>query len=284
MTKQLTMNQKKKLHRKKSRARKMRNVLRLLIVILAVGIFILAGLVVVEFFGKRASTTTVEGANLNQTRNNQSESKDIAEQVDLTDFDFSEEEMSALKDKEIVIDAGHGGTDSGTIGPKTGVYESKLNMQVASRMEKVLTAFGIKVIMTRENTGTQEMPSDKGLTWEQRGSIIKNAKADLLLSIHHNYNETSAKIHGVQVLFRESGTKDFAVALQEKYNQELQIQMDYLQDEYRVLSYGKQPGVIIECGFFSNKEEEKKLQTAEYQNWLVKTTVEAVAEYFTKNP
>ena len=284
MTKQLTIKQKEKLNQQKNRARKLRNALRLLIVILAIGILVLTGLVLVEFIGRGDSTANVEGANLNQTQENKVKSEVPVDQLKLADFDFSQEEIEAIKGKKIVLDAGHGGTDSGTIGPKTGVYESKLNMQVASRLEKVLKMLGVEVVMTRENTGTQENPSDKGLTWEQRGAAIKNANADLLLSIHHNYNESSAKIHGVQVLFRKSASEELAVALQEKYNQELQIQMDYLQAEYRVLSYGKQPGVIIECGFFSNKEEEKKLQTAEYQDWLVDTTAKAVAEYFIKHP
>jgi len=284
MKKQLTSNQKKKLQRKKNRARKLRNTLRILIVLLTIGIFVLAGLVLMEFMGKGTSTTNVEGANLNQIQDDKAKSEAPEKELKLADFDFSQEEIDAIKGKKIVLDAGHGGTDSGTIGPKTGVYESKLNMQVASRLEKVLKMLGVEVVMTRENTATQENPSDKGLTWEQRGAAIKNANADLLLSIHHNYNETSAKIHGVQVLFRKSASEELAVALQEKYNQELKGQMDYLQEEYRVLSYGKQIGVIIECGFFSNKEEEKKLQTAEYQDWLVETTAKAVTEYFIKHP
>ena len=284
MTKQLTVKQKENRKRKKNRARKLRNTLRLLIMLLVIGIFVLAGLVLVEFIGKGINTTNVEGADLNQFQDNKGKTEAPANQLKLVDLDFSQEEIGAIKGKKIVLDAGHGGTDSGTIGPKTGVYESKLNMQVASRLEKVLKMLGVEVVMTRENTGTQENPSDKGLTWEQRGAAIKNANADLLLSIHHNYNETSANIHGIQVLFRKSESEEFAVALQEKYNQELRVQMDYLQAEYRVLSYGKQPGVIIECGFFSNKEEEKKLQTAEYQDWLVDTTAKAVAEYFIKHP
>lgn len=75
----------------------------------------------------------------------------------------------SLAGKSIVIDPGHGGTDSGTIGPKTGVYESKLNMQVSTRLKEILENSGVKVKMTRENDGTVSQPTDEGLTWNRRG-------------------------------------------------------------------------------------------------------------------
>lgn len=280
MIKQNTNEQRKRAKRKRNRNRKIRNALRISIMLLTIGILILVILVLVGFFGKDAGSVNLTGFQLNQTADVNQNNKLLGQQVDLSNFEFSNDALEAIQGKKIVIDAGHGGTDSGAIGPKTGVYESKLNMQVASRMEQVLSSLGAKVVMTRENTGSLENPSDKGLTWEQRGTIIQNAKADLLLSIHHNYSETSTKIQGVQVLYRENKSKDLAIALQDSYNKTLNLQMDYLQEKYRVLSYGTLPGVIIECGFLSTREEEKNIQTPEYQDWLVKTTVQTVAEYF----
>ena len=284
MTRQETSKQKEKNYQKKNRERKMRNAMRISIMLMAIGILILAVLVLVEFFGKSPGWGPSGNAKINQEANASQQSKLFSQQVVLSNFELSEDEINALKGKKIVIDAGHGGTDSGTIGPKTGVYESKLNMQVASSMEQVFLSIGTEVVMTRENTGTRENPSDKGLTWSQRGSAIQNAKADLLISIHHNFNESSNQIHGVQVLYRSKESENLAVTLQNTYNRDLNLQMDYLQEKYKVLSYGKQPGIIIEGGFLSNREEEKNIQTQEYQDWLVKTTVQAVADYFIQHP
>lgn len=272
------------LRRKKNRERKIRNALRISILLLAIGIFILVILVLVGFFGKLPGWGKSDGSQVNQAANLNQESKLFSQQIDFSNYDFSEAEIKALEGKKIVIDAGHGGEDSGTIGPETGVYESKLNMQVASRMEQVLSSIGAQVVMTRENIGTLENPTDKGLSWSQRGSAIENAKADLLVSIHHNYNESSDQIYGVQVLYRSEESKNLAIALQDSYNVELNLQMDYLEEKYRVLSYGNQLGVIIECGFLSNQEEEENIQTPEYQDWLVKTTLQSVAEYFIQYP
>src|SRR5207244_10841562 len=80
----------------------------------------------------------------------------------------------------IVLDAGHGGWDMGTIGRK-GLMEKDLVLDVVSRLGKLITErLGAEVFYTRQND------SDVGV--EQRAEIANMAQANLILSIHWNYS------------------------------------------------------------------------------------------------
>lgn len=273
---------------RKKRGRRMRNALRICIMILTMGIIVLSVCVIGKYvlgngFMKESNPVKKEphvevakGNTDTQKSDGQASSIDKEQPSNLNKY-------PSLAGKSIVIDPGHGGTDSGTIGPKTGVFESKLNMQVSTRLKEVLENSGVKVAMTRDNNGTLEEPTDEGLTWNQRGRAIQKAQADLLISIHHNYNENSKAIHGVQILYRHDDAKDLVAVMQSKFNQELGVINDEIKSEYRVLDYGSQPGVIVECGFLSNRDEEKRLQTAEYQDQLVSIIMDSLVEYYQNN-
>lgn len=273
---------------RRNRGRRMRNALRICIMILTVGIIALSVCVVGKYLlgdgfmkeskpAKNESQAEVAKGNTDTQKSNGQTAEPNKEQSD------SVKNYPGLAGKSIVIDPGHGGTDSGTIGPKTGVYESKLNMQVSTRLKEILEKSGVKVTMTRDNDGTWEDPTDEGLTWNQRGRNIRNAQADLLISIHHNYNENSKAIHGVQILYRHDDVQDLVAVMQSKFNQELGVINDEIKSEYRVLNYGDQPGIIVECGFLSNRDEEKRLQTMEYQDELVSIIMDSLVEYYQNN-
>ena len=275
-------------HTRNNRGRRMRNALRICIMGLAVGIVVLSGCVIGKYLFEngmmKASNPTIKephaevakGSTDTQKSDGQTTNTDKEQPSNLKTY-------PSLAGKSIVIDPGHGGTDSGTIGPKTGVYESKLNMQVSTRLKEILENSGVKVKMTRENDGTIDEPTDEGLTWNQRGRAIQKAQADLLISVHHNYNENSKAIHGVQILYRHDDVKDLVAVMQSKFNQELGVINDEIKSEYRVLNYGSQPGIIVECGFLSNRDEEKRLQTAEYQDQLVSIIMDSLVEYYQNN-
>lgn len=291
--KELERTYRPKNSKKKSRGRKLRNALRIFIMILTAGIIVLSVCVIGKYvigsglFSEKDQVKKAAKAEVSKNASTVEKSNGPSQEAvkDTVKKPPAVENLyPTLSGKTIIIDPGHGGTDSGTIGPKTGVYESKLNMQVSSRLKESLEKAGVKVSMTRENTGTIEEPTDQGLTWAQRGRAIRNSKADLLLSIHHNYNENSKAIYGVQILYRHNNAEKLVSIMQSKFNQELAVKMDELKAEYRVLDYGSQPGIIVECGFLSNREEEKRVQTADYQNKLVSIIMESLVEYFQNNP
>lgn len=283
----------KRIHRsakrsRKNRGRRIRNALRICIMILTLGIAVLSvcvvGKYVINNVFMKNSKSAQKDAKVEVTKGNIGTKKSNGQETNEKEGEANTSaKYPGLSGKTIVIDPGHGGTDSGTIGSKTGVYESKLNIQISTKLKEELEKAGVKVVMTRENKGTWEEPTDVGLTWNQRGRAIRNSNADLLLSIHNNYNENSRAIYGVQILYRHDDSKDLVAVMQSKFNQDLGVINDEIKSEYRVLDYGQQPGIIVECGFLSNREDEKRIQTAEYQDKIVSIIMDSLIEYYKDN-
>ncbi|MEA4987783.1 MAG: N-acetylmuramoyl-L-alanine amidase [Anaerovorax sp.] len=174
-----------------------------------------------------------------------------------------------LSGKTIVVDAGHGGSDSGTLGVMTGVREDVLSLEIATLLELKLKKMGASVVMTRTKEITEALRNERKLSFEERGAIIEGSNADMMLSIHQNFNEDSSQIKGVQILLRDKEYLDIATQFQNTFNNALGTRLNIIKDQYAVLSFGNQPSFIIECGFLSNSEDESNLQTKEYQEKLV---------------
>ncbi|NBI07489.1 N-acetylmuramoyl-L-alanine amidase family protein [Senegalia massiliensis] len=193
---------------------------------------------------------------------------------------LDEEVKGPLSGKKIIVDAGHGGSDPGTIGPRTEVQEADLSLKISYILEGKLKELGATVIMTRTEQITEQLGTDTKLKIEDRGKVIEDANADMLISIHQNFNEYSSEIKGTQILVRKQGSLDFATSLQKAFNQELGVNLKYILEEYHVLKYGDQPSVIVETGFFSNSQDEIRLQEDEYQERLINVLCDEIKEYF----
>jgi len=170
----------------------------------------------------------------------------------------------------IVIDAGHGGMDGGSVG-KNGTIESNLNLKFAQKLTKYLTDFGISVVNTRsDNNGLYEELTDdfKLVDMKKRAEIINNSGAQILISIHMNEFSSSSE-NGAQVFFEQDDTdseklansiRDMLVANFENARKLT------LAGDYYILNNTSPIGVIVECGFLSNPQEEANLNNEEYQN------------------
>lgn len=201
----------------------------------------------------------------------------------------------ALEGRTIVIDPGHGDMDVGTIGV-SGSYEKDTNLQIARKLRDALVEKGALVVMTREDDGPlgpaeeQDPALRKEADWLRREEIVEAAGATLLLSIHQNSFDDPA-VRGPQMFFlRNSDTGEergeaLAQALQDTVNKELGVEKPRAigAGNWRLLKKGNQPGCIIECGFFSNPEEEALLQTDAYQEQLVEALVKGLEAYARKH-
>ena len=114
----------------------------------------------------------------------------------------------------VVIDAGHGGLDGGSVGAG-GTVESELNLIYAKKLTKYLENFGINVVNTRTNAdGLYDDVTDdyKLVDMEKRVEIINNSGAQLLISIHMN-KFTSSGENGAQVFCKENDADSEELAL-----------------------------------------------------------------------
>ncbi len=185
------------------------------------------------------------------------------------------------KEYTVVLDAGHGSSDSGKVGIN-GVLEKDINLSVSKKTKKYLEKKGIRVVMTRdkdESLAEGENGNRKVQDMKARVKRINDTKPDLAVSIHQNsYHEES--IHGAQVFYyehSESGEKDARI-LQEAL---LAVDPDNTRQvkantTYYLLKRTEVPILIVECGFLSNQEEAEKLASEDYQKEIAKAIANGI--------
>ena len=197
--------------------------------------------------------------------------------------------FSAKTTKTVIIDAGHGLPDGGAVG-MNGTIESTLNIKIAKLVQKDLEKKGYTVIMTRDGEETiaeGDMPIGKlkKADMNKRLDIMRDSDADMFVSIHMN-KFTDSRYCGAQVIY--SGNYPESKILAEI----LQKSLHTLSDNKSKRTHAKAPkgifllknapipAVIVECGFLSNFDEEKLLNTEKYQKELAKAISDGIVNYY----
>jgi N-acetylmuramoyl-L-alanine amidase len=219
-----------------------------------------------------------------------------------------------LKIGRIVIDAGHGGHDSGTIGVD-GIEEKDVVLDVALRLGKLLQdRLGSEIIFTRSD--------DTFIPLETRTAIANKAQADLFLSIHAN-SSPDASARGVETYYlnftsspdaletaaRENAVSDQSIhqlsdlvkkiALKDKIEESREFANDVEASLYSGLQRGNaglkdrgvkkapfvvliganMPSILAEISFVTNEKDAKQLQAAEYRERVAESLYKGVAKY-----
>ena len=175
----------------------------------------------------------------------------------------------------IVIDAGHGGIDGGATSC-TGVLESNINLEIALRLEDMLHLMGYDTVMIRrtdESIYTQgnTIASQKVSDLKERVRIINETPGAILVSLHQNTFQDS-KYRGAQVFYgNEEQSRKLAQVMQENIithlNRNSQRKSKAAKGVY-LMEHITCPGILIECGFLTNPEEEALLRDPVYQRKL----------------
>ena len=188
-----------------------------------------------------------------------------------------------LTKKTIVIDPGHGGVDPGTI--YNDVLEKDINLQISLILKELLEKENVNVIMTRN--GDYDLSSPKAVfrkksDFDNRISLINNSSADLYLSIHLNYLN-DARYFGPQVFYLKD--KKLADIMQENLNKisNSKRKIKMIPSDIYMFKKLQTNGLLIECGFLSNKDDRNKLINKEYQQKFAKTIITSLKLYFTQN-
>lgn len=190
----------------------------------------------------------------------------------------------------VILDAGHGGEDGGA-STADGVLESGINLEIALRLRDLLAFAGVDTQMIRD-TDTAVYSGDCRTISQKKVSDLKNRAAmvnavenGLLVSIHQNYFEQT-KYCGAQVFFAKTeGSKALAERIQQSLRENVDAanhrQCKPSQSVY-LMEHIECTGVLIECGFLSNYEEAKCLQTDAYQKKLTAAICGAITEYLSE--
>lgn len=195
------------------------------------------------------------------------------------------EKIPIARMHRIVIDPGHGGEDGGAISC-TGKKESGFNLQISLIMNDFFHLLGYETIMIRTSdtsvyTAGQTIAQKKVSDLKQRVRIVEQTQNAILLSIHQNTFPES-KYSGAQVFYAASpGSEVLAKRLQEALVSNLSPGSSRKAKQGRdiyLLERVRAPGVLVECGFLSNPQEEAKLSTAAYQKKLCAVVATTLAQ------
>ncbi len=202
-----------------------------------------------------------------------------------TSHSGSSEDSSSGKDPSgamrIVLDAGHGGTDTGAIvlSPEgTEIYEKEIDLSVTVKVGELLTAMGYEVLYTRQ--------ADETWSLEQRAQFANQAQADLFICIHANSFPANPAICGIETYYlpSESDPNSPGKLLAQQIQAAL-LTTTGAEDRsarpgnYYVLRYTQMPAVLIEMGYLTNPEEQSLLLQEAYQDQLAAGIASGIHRY-----
>jgi len=218
-----------------------------------------------------------------------------------------------LKVRRVVVDAGHGGRDTGAIGAR-GVREKDVALAIAKQVAARLQALGFQVVMTRK--------SDVFVSLDERTRIANEARADLFVSIHCNAArrrrlsgvetwtlnvssnryaarlaafenaEADRTVSDLRMILADLATKanasdarDLAWSVQSSLMRTLRGRGSQVRDHgvkqalFYVLLGTRMPSILVETGFISNPAEEARLKSARFQQGTAEAIARGVKEY-----
>lgn len=193
------------------------------------------------------------------------------------------ENLPVSREHCIIIDAGHGGVDGGATSC-TGALESTYNLEISLRLNDLFHLLGYDTKMIRTTdisvyTKGETIAQKKVSDLKERVRIVNETENGLLISIHQN-NFSDSRYSGAQVFYggiaeSEQLAKQLQAAFVDTINPNSK-RMSKKSDGIYLMEHIDKIGVLIECGFLSNAEEEARLRDAEYQKQLcsvIATTV-----------
>lgn len=175
----------------------------------------------------------------------------------------------------VVIDPGHGGVDGGATSC-TGILESQFNLEISLKLRDLLHLIGYRTMMIRTEdisvyTSGETIAAKKVSDLRQRVKMISQTEDPVLISIHQN-TFSDSRYSGPQVFYGSKGEGEaLAKKLQEGLTAALNPgsnRMAKKADGVYLMQHISCTGVLVECGFLSNPEEEAKLRDGQYQRKL----------------
>lgn len=195
------------------------------------------------------------------------------------------ESQRVLNKKTIVLDAGHGGKDSGT-SASDGTLEKSINLGIVLNLYDFIRFSGINAVNIRNNDSECYPPKSDTSRSDlyNRLDFVNSVSNSVLVSIHQNHFEDPSE-WGMQVWYAPNAESSDVLA-----DNILNITKEFLQPEnkrenkpsdssYYILYQATAPSVMVECGFMSNTEENNKLKNDSYQKQLSYTILMGINKY-----
>lgn len=184
----------------------------------------------------------------------------------------------------VLLDAGHGGKDSGAV---NGSYtEKEFNLTILyKKMKQYFQSGTVKAFWTRAN--------DTFIDLYERPKISSKAKADIFISLHMN-SASSSSANGLEVYYSKNNknkadsgltSEKLAAFFQESLIEKIGCyDRGYKSAEYVVVKYNSVPAILIELGFITNSKDLSRLKNSQQQKKAAKAIYDTIVELFEQYP
>ncbi|SDH92794.1 N-acetylmuramoyl-L-alanine amidase [Alteribacillus persepolensis] len=182
-------------------------------------------------------------------------------------------EKNSLAEQTIVIDAGHGGHDSGAVG--NGLIEKEVVLDVSLEVEERLQDAGVDVVMTRRD--------DTFLELNERVQIAENENADSFVSIHANAASPTAE--GAETFYHTNYEAKESEALAASIQKEL-VEQTEMSDRrvaagnFFVIRNTTMPSTLIELGFLTNTQDASRMKQTNYEEIAADAVYDGIVNYY----
>jgi N-acetylmuramoyl-L-alanine amidase len=170
----------------------------------------------------------------------------------------------------VILDAGHGGHDRGAaIGY---VFEKHLALDTARRVEQLLRAQGLHVVMTRS--------TDVFIPLEGRSSMGNRSRNAVFVSIHYNYSRGGSG-HGLETYWCHNDSRGLAGYIQAYLIQESRLTNRGVKHAnfHVIRETTRNPAVLVECGFVSNSSERAGMMAGKYRETLAEGIAKGILAF-----
>lgn len=174
-----------------------------------------------------------------------------------------------VRKEVIVIDAGHGGKDTGTRSEAYNYEEKKLTLSTARMLADYLKEMGYRTILTRNE--------DAYVSLEERAEIANSSNCTLFVSVHFNHCPT-VNVEGIEIFYFKEEKSDRSLR-SKKLGDTILSQLIYhtgaeargvKKGKFAVIRQTKMPAVLVEAGFLSHPKEREKIKDPLYRRFIAK--------------
>lgn len=190
----------------------------------------------------------------------------------LVSFSFVAPKATVLKQINVVIDAGHGGSDNGV--SIDGTTEKKIVEQLITKIQAFNKNKNIVIHFTRS--------TDKFIPLDDRTTFINTIKPDLVLSLHVNSSSNTNNSGMEFYVSKESNSYEKSNLIAEKFQSKF-LSANFKVAEIKnanfyILKKSEVPAIIMELGYLSNENDKKVLVNSMEQNQIAKKIIECISE------
>ncbi|MEM5767845.1 MAG: N-acetylmuramoyl-L-alanine amidase [Bacillota bacterium] len=190
-------------------------------------------------------------------------------------------QLRPLQGKIIVVDPGHGGSDTGAIGPEN-IMEKQVTLSIAQELRRLLANDGATVIMTR--SADRDVAFNGASDAEElaaRINVANRNNADLFISIHADSFDGDAG--GTTTYFSDTTGDNMQLAQLVQGNMVAQLRLDdrgIQTNDFYVLEHAGMPAILTEIAFISNPREERLLATRSFNKKAAVGIFNGIEQYF----